>query len=104
MNHYPEQHHTDDAVALNQVEELTWALLDDNATEADVARLQSLLASSASARQDYLRCIELHVGLHDHFADVAPPSDKPAAAAKSPILGFLNAGTLPLDLNVPTQD
>jgi hypothetical protein len=104
MNHFSEQDHSDDAAVLDQVQELTWALLDDNASEGEVSRLEGLLASSDSARQDYLRCVELHVGLHEHFAGAAASGEKPQSAAKSPILGFLNSGSLPIDVNVPTQD
>src|SRR5688572_15917248 len=98
MNQYSNDKSDDDAVVLDQVQELTWALLDDNASEDDVVRLQGLLNSSQSARQDYLQCVQLHVGLHDYFA-AAPESEKPRATGKSPILGFLNAGALPLDMN-----
>jgi len=76
----------EDHTVEERVQELTWALLDECATEEDMALLDNLLLSDASARQSYIECIQLHTDLMVHHA--APPSDD-NKDTKSPVLGFL---------------
>jgi hypothetical protein len=104
MNRDSNDERGDGAAALDEVQELAWALLDDNASEAEAQRLAALLSGSESAREDYLRCVELHVGLHEYFAKGTPGGEERPAAAKSPILGFLNGGALPIDVSAPTSN
>jgi hypothetical protein len=53
---------TDDLI-LDEVQELTWAMIDDCATEKDVQRLERLLLDHETARKTYVSCIQLHVDL-----------------------------------------
>jgi hypothetical protein len=85
---------------LDRVQELTWALLDEQIGDNDKAWLESALASSAEARTTYLRCVQIHADLSAHFAALGQPaSAKPDT--KSPVLGFLHGGMLPLELQSP---
>ncbi len=48
---------------MNEVQELVWGLLDEQAAENDIRRLEALLLASAEARRVYIMCIQLHVDL-----------------------------------------
>jgi hypothetical protein len=84
---------------LNEVQELTWALLDDNIGSEEFARLEQVLSDEDAARQAYLDCVQLHVDLHEHFAE--EPATSVAGAGRSPLLGFLDDVPLPLDVRPP---
>ena len=49
---------------LDEVQELVWALVDDQATEAEIHRLEELLLESDEARQTYVMCMQMHADLH----------------------------------------
>jgi len=87
--------HDADTHLLDRVQELSWALLDEHITDDEMALLDNLLLSDEKARGAYVECVQLHTDLAAHFA--APPTagDSPAPA-KSPVLGFLNAGIPPI--------
>jgi len=86
-----------DAVVLERVQELSWALLDEQITDDELGLLDTLLLSDDNARRTYLECVQLHTGLLARFS--APgQSAAVAAPAKSPVLGFLNAGLPPVGL------
>jgi hypothetical protein len=70
-------HTTEDL--LNEVQELTWALIDDQATDKDVARLEELLVAHNEARQTYVECMRLHTDLHFFFG---PPPRLPQVLEK----------------------
>ncbi len=85
---------------LERVQELTWALLDEGISDDEMSLLDTLLLSDDKARERYVECVQLHTDLMAHYAD----SSKTAGAtpgSKSPVLGFLNAGSSSLDLPTP---
>jgi hypothetical protein len=47
-----------------EVQELAWAMIDEQATDKQVRRLEELLLQSAAARQTYVECMQLHADLH----------------------------------------
>jgi len=49
---------------LNEVQELVWALIDDQATVEQVRRLEQLLLENEEARRTYITCMQLHADLH----------------------------------------
>jgi hypothetical protein len=81
----------DDATVRERVQELTWALLDEQITEDEKSLLDTLLLSDDKARRCYLECVTLHADLMGHF------SEKPAGAkaGTSNVLSFL--GNVPTD-------
>jgi hypothetical protein len=81
---------------LQRVQELTWALLDEQISTYEFSELDNTLLNDVQARETYVGCVQLHTDLLAHFArDAAPPVP---ASTKSPVLGFLNAGMPPLGL------
>jgi hypothetical protein len=88
------------AALQNEVRELTWSLIDEQISEEGAARLETLLTTSDEARANYLNCIELHVDLLGHFGRLPSAVERPAPA-RSPVLGFLNAGMPPLGIQPP---
>jgi len=90
----------DDSTVRERVQELTSALVDEQITDDEMTLLENLLLSDDQARKRYIDCMQLHADLMLHYA-------KPAAAAstkgsaKSPVLGFLNAGMPPLGFDFP---
>lgn len=57
-----------DSALSEQVQTLTWALIDDQIDEADWKELESLLSTDAEARATYVQCVQMHVDLQTHFA------------------------------------
>lgn len=49
---------------LNEVQDLVWALIDDQATEEQIRRLEQLLIENEVARRTYITCMQLHADLH----------------------------------------
>jgi hypothetical protein len=49
---------------LDEVQELTWALVDEQATDTEVHRLEELLRDSDEARHTYVMCMQMHADLH----------------------------------------
>jgi hypothetical protein len=83
-------------VTLERVQELTWALLDEQITSDEKSLLETALVSDVQSRETYVECVRLHTDLVAHYAgNAAPPAP---ASTKSPVLGFLNAGMPPLGL------
>jgi hypothetical protein len=81
-------------IVQERVRELTWALLDQYASDDDLQLLDSLLLSDDGARQAYLGCVQLHSDLLAHFV---PKAETVAATSnvRPPVLGLL-------DNSVPT--
>ncbi len=75
------------------VQELTWALVDDQIGSDEFQLLESMLLSDGAARCEYVNCIQLHTDLMAHFAK---PADM-AAGGTSPVLSFLGSGFPPID-------
>jgi hypothetical protein len=93
----------DEPVVLERVQELTWALLDEQISDDEMSLLDNLLLSDDAARNRYVECVQLHVDLLAHYASPAPAaSAKPIS--KSPVLGFLNSGTPPLSFDFPPAE
>jgi hypothetical protein len=82
---------------IERVRKLTWSLVDEQITEGELALLDSLLSRDEQARATYIDCVQLHTDLAGHFAAQRPAPNP--ASAKSPVLGFLNAGMPPLGLH-----
>jgi len=56
-----------------EVQELAWALVDDQATEREMLRLEELLLENAEARQNYVTCIQMLSDLHYLLSGKRPP-------------------------------
>jgi hypothetical protein len=84
-----------DRVAPERVQELTWALLDEQSTDDEKSLLENALLSDVQARATYVGCVQLHADLMAHYSrDAAPPT----SSTMPPVLGFLNADMPPLGL------
>ena len=80
------------------VEELTWAMVDEQINAGEFELLDSLLLSDDAARETYLGCVQLHVDLM-HFFAKQEANARPDG--RSPALGFLgdvfpSTGTAPI--------
>jgi hypothetical protein len=91
---------------LTEVQELTWAMVDEQANEQDVSRLERLLLDHDEARQTYMTCMQMHADLHFLFsgkprlpealqkamaADKAKATKKPLPLVDLPMGGFTAA-------------
>lgn len=90
-----------DRVIAERVQEITWALLDEHATQDDVALLENLLLSDDKARESYIGCVQLHADLMAHFAAPATAAGSIGRSAPA-VLGFLNAEMPPLSVQSPS--
>lgn len=92
----------DDHIISERVQELTWALLDEQINDDEFMLLDNLLLSDEKARDSYLGCVQLHADLMAHFA---VPTDTTGSKAGngSQILGFLNAD-MPLGFQSPSTE
>ena len=93
----------EDATVLERVQELTWALVDEEISDDEMTLLDTLLLSDDAARKHYLECVQLHADLMLHYATPAAPAIS-TGTAKSPVLGFLNAGLPPLGFDLPSAE
>jgi hypothetical protein len=57
---------------LTEVQELAWALVDEQATEKEVRRLERLLLDDEEARRIYIMCMQMHADLHFLLSDRQP--------------------------------
>ena len=79
----------DDRLISDRVQELTWAMLDEQISDDEFQLLETLLLSDDKARDSYVGCMQLHTELMAHFA--GPTADAGAESrGGSQILGFLN--------------
>jgi hypothetical protein len=85
--------------AQDRVQELTWALIDDQISEDEMQLLDSLLLSDEAARDTYIGCVQMHTDLLAHYADDVK---RPFPGGKLPVLGFLGEGVPPFDVQ-PSQ-
>ncbi len=73
------------------VEDLVWAMLDEQISDHDFHRLEELLRVDQDARQIYLQCVQLHVDLMYRFnPDYSPAGHAPVG--------------LPVDMPMPSAD
>jgi hypothetical protein len=75
-----------DEVISDRVQELTWALLDEQMNDDDLHLLDNLLLSDDKARQSYIGCVQLHADLMAHFA--VPVGKGPGTSTQ--LLSFLS--------------
>jgi hypothetical protein len=84
------------------IEDLVWAMLDEQISDDDIHRLEDLLGSDEDARQIYLQCVQLHVDLMYRFNPDYNPARDPqadrAGTVPAPPVG------LPVDLPMPSAD
>jgi hypothetical protein len=86
-----------------RIHELTWALIDDLITEEEMAALDGLLRTEDGARNEYVRCVQLHADLQSHFA-AKPSPTKTTPTARTPVLGSLQSEIQPLGLQLPPAE
>lgn len=88
---------------LDEAEQMIWALLDDEITDQDVMKLETMLADNEAVRQRYIECTQLHVDLKEHFAPNA--STNIPASDGSGIISKLIAEHMPTPgINPPVTD
>ena len=51
----------------SEIQELTWSLVDDQATDEQVRHLGELLSEDVEARRIYIMCMQMHADLHFMF-------------------------------------
>src|SRR4051812_42312242 len=90
----------DDSGKLDRTHELTWALLDESITDAEMTELEQLLRTDKRARESYARCMQLHAELAWHFN--LPAKDAPVPKG-TPILSFLSPDVLTTGIDSPTM-
>jgi hypothetical protein len=88
-----------DETIQERVQELTWALVDDQLDADEMRLLETLLISDDKARDTYVHCVQLHADLMGHFA----PASAPTAAGKSPVLSFLGQAGPTIDAQPAQQ-
>ena len=92
-----------DATFQDQIQILSWALLDERITDDELASLNQLLLSDDKARDTYIGCVQLHTDLQAQFAQPRPQAAV-TAPPQSPVLEFLNAEMPSLELQLPTAE
>jgi hypothetical protein len=93
----------EDSTVLERVQELTWALVDEQINDDEMALLDTLLLSDDEARKRYIECAQLHADLMAHYATPAP-AESAKGGLKPPVLGFLNAGTPPAGFDMSSAE
>jgi hypothetical protein len=78
-----------EVAVLERVQELTWALLDEDISDDEMSLLDTLLLTGESARSRYVECVQLHTDLMVHFDDRKNASQ---TGSTFPVLSFLNSG------------
>ncbi len=73
---------------LTEVQELTWALLDQQISESDFKQLEKVLREDEEARRLYVQCVQIHVDLQQWFKGTSATVPRVPAGA-------------PLDLPLP---
>ena len=86
----------------SDVQELTWALVDEHATEGQIRHLEELLLEDREARRVYVMCMQLHADLHFMFgaeAGMPPALEEAIKARKKPAPPLPNVGFPPTAAN-----
>jgi hypothetical protein len=83
----------DKSPVVERVQELTWALLDEDINEDEISLLDTLLISDDKARERYIECVQLHCDLLAHFAE----EPAKATGSRPPVLSFLAPNGAPTD-------
>lgn len=71
-----------------RVQELTWAMVDNQIEPGEFELLENLLLSDDNARRTYVDCVQLHAELVGHYAKQQSSS----TPGTSSILSFLGGG------------
>jgi hypothetical protein len=79
-----------DPLVNERVQELTWALVDEQISDDEMRVLDNLLLGDEYARQTYLKCVQLHAGLLDYFREPTAATTTPTGGSQ--VLGFLSDG------------
>ena len=61
----------------NEVQELSWALVDEQASQGQIRRLEELLLTDREARRVYTLCMQMHADLYyllGHKKPMLPPA------------------------------
>jgi hypothetical protein len=91
-----------DQLIKDRVEELTWALVDEQIREDELPLLESLLLSDELARHAYIECMQMHSDLISHFARSSANATAKSGTGTQ-VLGNLNFSTS-FDLQSPAGD
>ncbi len=86
-----------DDTIIERVQELAWALLDDFATDDDLALLDALLLSDDKARAAYIDCVQLHADLYCHFADSRRATEAGGLGNTPGILALIDSPNVGVD-------
>lgn len=78
---------------LEEVQDLSWSLLDEVISDNEFARLEQVLLDEEEARRTYLDCVQLHVDLLRFYGE----EPEAASVGGRSVLGFLDGGTPPVD-------
>ena len=92
----------DDRFIAGRVQELSWALLDEQINDDEFRLLENLLLSDDKCRDSYIGCVQLHADLLAHFAG-SPTNAGAKVKSGSQILGFINAES-PLSFPSPSGE
>jgi hypothetical protein len=92
----------DDHVISERVQELTWALLDEQINDDEFHLLENLLLSDEKARDSYIGCVQLHSELIAHFAGSTEQAGAKSGGG-SQILSFLHTDSS-LGLQSPSSE
>jgi hypothetical protein len=89
-------HDASEQTVLERVQELTWALLDEDITDDEMSLLDTLLLTGEAARNRYVECVQMHTDLMVHYAQPSKSADD----SKPPVLSFLGNG---VGIDLPTS-
>jgi hypothetical protein len=83
----------------SEVQDLVWALVDEQATDDQVRTLETLLLQSDEARRVYVRCMQMHADLYCLFGgkQAPPPRPRKKAAASKRSVGLTMEEHWPAD-------
>jgi hypothetical protein len=101
MAHDASELSPDENTRRERVEELTWAMVDEQINAGEFELLDSLLLSDDAARETYLGCVQLHVDLMHFFADAEA---KKVASKSTSVMGFLGEATPPTGFQPPVAE
>jgi hypothetical protein len=93
------QSNPSDPVVEERVQELTWALVDEQISDDELRLLDNLLLSDEEARHTYVACVQMHADLAEYFRQ--PVEQTPTRTGKSLVLGFLNESVPDIGLQSP---
>jgi hypothetical protein len=81
----------DGELAVDEVAELTWLLLDREINDAQIVQLETLLRDSQDARDTYLKCVQIHVDLGEHYEAKREQEDIIKRTSRTmPLMDLLN--------------